>query len=165
MDWWWTSWFFLPFPSYSCPSFCLFSSSSVRSSGGWLCPHALCLHAQQPAVPSTHGTISFLPLLTLRLHTHYFFFFIIHNVCASHLSGRNSCKCITATRMSCWQPRSETDWHGCYLLHTITVLLTASWIVQLTSSACGSAEAAVDPPALMNCSPSAHLPSHLSNKL
>lgn len=44
-------------------------------------------------------------------------------------------------------------------------VLTASRIVQFTGSAYGSAEAAVDHPALMNCSPTAHLFSHHTNKL
>ena len=47
-------------------------------------------------------------------------------------------------------PTQKWGVHVCCLLHTITVLLTASPIVQLTGSAYGSAEAAVDPPALMN---------------
>lgn len=43
-------------------SFSLCISSSLRPGGGRFCPHALRLHAQQPAVPSTHGPISFLAL-------------------------------------------------------------------------------------------------------
>lgn len=40
--------------------FCLLFLLPFRPSGGWFCSHALCLHAKQPAMPSTNGTISFL---------------------------------------------------------------------------------------------------------
>lgn len=62
-------------------------SSSVRPSSWRFCPHALCLHAQQPAVPSTLGTISFLTLRFVALSAlrHGIALILDHAICA-HVS-------------------------------------------------------------------------------
>lgn len=79
----------------------LFFSSSVRPSGGWLCPHALCLHAQQPAVPSTHGTISFL-LPSLSLCEISCLCFLKPTFCDTYSSAAPN-KLLTLASMLWWQ--------------------------------------------------------------
>lgn len=169
MDYWWfitDEWYFhsllnllTSFLSHliSFPFCCLFFSLSVRPSSGWFCPHALCLHAQHTAVPSTHGTISF---SALSLQCSPFNSYCLYPIPIYQISTQID-TLITVARLLCWQTLSELDRRICSLLHTLTVLLTASWTARRTGSAYGSAEAAVVCPALMN----AQLPSHHSNKL
>lgn len=148
----WIEWYFYCLLNLLISLFPVWLSSlwfSCRPSSGWFCPHALCLHAQQPAVPSAHGTISSLPLYIQTSH------FFIHTVCDTHHQ--------VSTLHICWQVL--LDGHVCCLLLTVKMRLTESWTVQLTDSAYRSAEAAVDHPALMNCSATPQLPSHHTNKL
>lgn len=100
-------WFFFISP----PSFPLGLSFSVRPSSGWFCPHALCLHAQQPTVPSTHGTISFLPLLSNALSLPWDTVFpscFIHTraACGVWVGVPETCSCYIGVSVVCntvWQ--------------------------------------------------------------
>lgn len=118
----------------SCYWLCFFSC--VRPSSGWFCPHALCLHAQQPAVPSAPVTISFLSLNSL-----------FPSCCILTAFQKNKNK-----QVSC-RVHNPGFLHGS--LRNVTTLPAPFLDCETSVSACGSAEAAVEQ----------LFPSYLSNKL
>lgn len=102
--------FSIPLESLNFPLILLphrrFSFSSVRPSSGRFRPHARYLHAQQPAVPSTHGTISFLSFFM------YIYYFFIHTGNDTYQVGAHTHVELSSTRLHTQCNRAtDTDSH------------------------------------------------------